>query len=244
MNNRPSFVQHLKTLFEDRIALLLGLLISGDLIFVLLYVLNRIYRFAAMPPFRLDIEGSHPEFYQYTKFVWIVLLLIHIAIITRHKGYISWILVFTYFLADDALQIHERAGRLMDARLTFEPPFGLRIQDVGELAAFAIFGIPLLALLVWTYYRGASTFKRVSRDLLLLVGIFAFFVVIFDGVHAALETSRSVDRIMALIEDGGEMIVVSIITWYVFRVAFYRGQPPNFLLGNSTGHGATAETQA
>lgn len=234
MSNRPSIVQKLRTLFEDRIALLLALLVSGDLIFILLYLLNRIYRFADMPMFRLDIEGSHPEFYQYMKFAWIVILLVHVAIITRHKGYISWILVFLYFLTDDALQLHERTGRFMDQRFTFEPPFALRIQDVGEIAAYAVFGIPLLILLVWTYYRGARTFKRISRDLLLLVIAFAFFVVVVDTVHAALDLSSSWNRVWALTEDGGEMFIVSVMTWYVFRVAFYRGKPTTFLLGGPT----------
>lgn len=243
MNNRLPIVEHLRTLFEDRIALLLALLISGDVIFILLYVLNRIYRFADMPMFRLDIEGSHPEFYQYMKFAWIVILLIYVAITTRHKGYLSWILVFLYFLADDALQFHERSGRFMDQRLTFEAPFALRIQDVGELVAYAVVGIPLLLLLVWTYYRGAHTFKRVSRDLLMLVIVFAFFVVVVDTVHAALDLSSSANRVWALIEDGGEMFTVSIMTWYVFRLAFHRGRPTTFLLGPSTADSESITTE-
>jgi hypothetical protein len=168
------------------------------------------------------------------KFVWVVILLVHIAIITRHKGYFSWILVFLYFLADDALQIHERTGQFMGQRLTFEPPFGMLIRDVGEIAAFAVFGLPLLALLVWTYYRGAHVFKRISRDLLLLVFVFAFLVVVVDTVHAALDLSNIWGRVWTLTEDSGEMIIVSIITWYVFRVAFYRGRPTTFLLGSPT----------
>lgn len=243
MDNRPSITQRLKAHFEDRISLLLILLISADLIFVLLYVLNRTYRFAHLPLYRLDIDGSYPEFYQYTKFVWIIILLIHIAIITRHKGYISWILVFLYFLADDALQIHERAGRFMTEHFVFELPFQLRVQDIGELAAFAMFGIPLLALLVWSYYRGAPTFKRIWKDMLLLVIIFAFFVIVFDLVHAAIDVSPTMDRIWSLTEDGAEMVVVSIITWYVFRVAFYRGRPTTFLLERPTADSESIATK-
>lgn len=242
MNNHPSILQRLRTLFEDRLSLLLMLLISSDLLFILLYALSRIYRFTDMTPFRLDIEGSHPEFYQYIKLTWIVILLIYLIVITRYKGYIPWMLVFLYFLADDALQFHERSGRFLGEHLIFEPPFGLLAKDVGELLAFALFGIPLLALLIWTYYRGSPIFKRISKDLLLLVVIFAFFVVIFDLAHAILEPElgRTVNRIMTLIEDGGEMLVVSIITWYVFRVAFHRGRPPTFLLGDPAGSGEPA----
>lgn len=233
MSGRQPISQRLRGLFEDRLALLLALLISGDLLFIILYVLSRIYRFTDMTPFRLDIEGSHPEFYQYIKLLWIVLLLIHLAVITRGKGYISWILVFLYFLADDSLQFHERTGRFLGELITFQPPFGLLAKDAGELIAFALFGIPLLALLIWTYHRGSPTFKRISKDLLLLVVVFAFFVVVFDLAHAILEPNlgRTVNRILTLIEDGGEMVIVSIITWYVFRVAFHRGYPPTFLLG-------------
>jgi hypothetical protein len=179
---------------------------------------------------RLDIEASYPEFYQYTKFVWILVLLIIIAITTKNKGYISWILVFSYFLADDALHIHERMGRFLQQRVTFDPPFNLSIEDVGELSAFVIFGLPLLVLLLWSYHRSLGIHKRISRDLLLLVVVNAFFVVIFDVVHAAIEFSRSADRVWTLVEEGGEMFVVSTIVWYVFRVAFHKGEPQVFLL--------------
>lgn len=246
MSDRQPISQRLRSLFEDRLSLLLALLISGDLLFIILYVLSRIYRFTNMTPFRLDIEGSHPEFYQYIKLLWIVLLLIHLAVITRGKGYISWILVFLYFLADDSLQFHERTGRFLGELITFQPPFGLLAKDAGELIAFALFGIPLLALLIWTYHRGSFTFSRISKDLLLLVVVFAFFVVVFDLAHAILEPNlgRTVNRILTLIEDGGEMVVVSIITWYVFRVAFYRGYPPTFLTGDPARSDESAETES
>lgn len=234
MNNRSTIVNRLRIITEDRISLLWLLLISGDVAFILLYIFNRMYRFMDMEIIRLDIDGSHPEFYQYTKFVWILILLIYTALTTKNKSYLSWILVFLYFLTDDVLRLHERSGRFLNERVTFEPPFELRVQDVGEFAAFAIFGLPLLALLGWTYFRGSLTFKKISRDLMLLVVVFAFFVVIFDILHAAVDLSPSMNRIWTLIEDGGEMIVVSTMVWYLFRVAFYKGEPKTFLLDSPT----------
>lgn len=230
MPDRTAIAQNLRGNFQDRISLLLALLVTGDLAFILLYILNRIYRFTNMEMVRLDIEASYPEFYQYMKFVWILALLIYLVVMTRNKGYISWTLVFLYFLADDSLQIHERMGDLFLERIAFKPPFNISMEDVGELAAFAIFGLPLLALLVWSYYHGSGSFKKISKDLLLLVVVYAFIVVVFDFVHAALELSRSIDRVWALVEEGGEMVVVSTMVWYLFRVAFHKGEPRLFLL--------------
>ncbi len=234
MPDRAAIAQNLRRNFQERTSLLLVLLVCGDLAFILLYVLNRIYRFGNMELLRLDMEASYPEFYQYMKFVWILILLIHIVVVTRNKGYISWMLVFLYFLVDDSLQIHERMGDLFLERVAFTPPFNISMEDVGELTAFAIFGLPLLALLLWSYYRGSGTYKKISKDLLLLVFVYAFIVVVFDFVHAGFELSRSMDRVWALVEEGGEMMVVSTMVWYLFRVAFHKGQPPLFLWPGST----------
>ena len=124
--------------------------------------------------------------------------------------------MFAYLLLDDALQIHERGGTLVAARLGLMHAFRLRGKDFGELAVSAAAGILLLPLLIWAYRSGSQMFRKVSQDLILLILVLVFFGVVIDMVGIAIQAGKGVGFIMGVIEEGGEMIAVSLILWYVF----------------------------
>jgi hypothetical protein len=115
--------------------------------------------------------------------------------------------------------IHERGGRLVAANLNLEPLFDFRMQDYGELVVSTIAGAAFLGALVWTYRSGAPRFRGISQDLGLLIAMLVFFGVVADVVHAANRSLVSVKGLFEVIEEGGEMVTVSFILWYVFLLA-------------------------
>ncbi len=219
----------LRKLDEARSSLLLLLLLSADYAFIILHIINRINPFEEPRLFRLDIDGSHSEFYQYIKFFWIIVLLISVLIATRSKGYLSWILVFSYFLLDDALQIHEDWGLVFGNLVAIDPPLGLRERDVGEVVVFALFGIVLMAGVAWAYFRSSKTFRNVSKDLLIFTAVFVFFVVFVDVIHAAFSFGSIMNTVVVILEDGGEMLIVSLMLWYSYVLALKEGEPELFV---------------
>jgi hypothetical protein len=134
----------------------------------------------------------------------------------RSFGYSTWALVFTYMLFDDALQIHERFGFHFAKRFDFLPSFGLRVADIGEMAVSATAGISLLFLVAFAYLNGERAFKKVSQDMLLLILALVFFGVGADMALLAMNLGGVRGFILGVIEDGGEMLVASLILWYVF----------------------------
>lgn len=229
MNRRETLFHHLAKLDDGRASLLLLLLISTDYLFIILHIMNRIVPFDEPRLFRVDIDGSYAEVYQYIKYFWVIILLVYTLGTTRCRGYLAWIVIFFYFLTDDALELHEELGRLFSLAVEMNPPLALRVRDVGELVVFALFAILLMGLLAWAYRRGPMVFKKATKDLLILLGAFAFFVVFIDAVHAALDLGQTMNAIVALVEDGGEMLVASLMVWYVFRLALYKGEPGRFI---------------
>ena len=127
--------------------------------------------------------------------------------------------MFTYFLFDDALTIHERVGKHIAWSLTLTPPLGLRLQDLGELAVMAAAGMILFSLVIWAYLHGPQAFKKMSQDMMLLVLALVFFGVIVDMAHSAIKLGWEVNFILGVIEDGGEMLAASLILWYVFLLS-------------------------
>ncbi len=167
------------------------------------------------PLLSLEKDQGYPEIYQYIKELGIVVLLLSILTKTRVAGYSAWVLLFLYLLLDDALQIHEDYGYYISTRLDFTPALRLRAQDFGELAVSAMIAALFLPSLILFYVRGVDAFKRVTRHLLLLLLALAFFGIFVDMLHIALK-GRMISYWWGAVEDGGEMVVMSFIAWYVF----------------------------
>ncbi|MFO7662038.1 MAG: hypothetical protein R6X18_05535 [Chloroflexota bacterium] len=169
MNNRQTFSQHIRKINESSASLLLLLLLSADVIFIALHIINRQTPLLDSRLYRLDIDLSYSEFYQYLKYLWTIILFVTVMSVTKIKSYIAWIVVFAFFLGDDAFRIHENLGLIISENTEFNPPFEMRPRDVGELVVFGSLGIVLSGVLAWSYFRGSAVFRKVSNDLLLFV---------------------------------------------------------------------------
>ncbi|HRQ23588.1 MAG TPA: hypothetical protein PLF42_09215 [Anaerolineales bacterium] len=209
-------------------SLFLWLCICADFGFIVLHILYKL-ELLDSSYFSVKRDLGYSEFFQYTKFLWIIILLIHIIRKTKVLEYLAWVAVFAYFLADDSFQIHENIGGSIADNLDFVAPFNLRLQDIGELAVFGIAGMILLALLAWAYWRGTQTFRNISKDLLILVVIMAFFGIVIDAAEIGVDLGLFIKETLGLIDDGGEMIVVSVMLWYIFRLAVHNGHIDKFL---------------
>lgn len=215
---------------EPSALLLLLLLLSADCAFIALHIATRIERhlFDATLQLNYDLfsiatDGGYPELYQYVKYFWVIILTIYLSRVARVPSYTAWTLLFTYFLCDDTLSIHERGGAFIGKSLNFVPPLNLRLQDFGELTVTVIAGVVLLPILLWSYWCGTSSFKKNAQDMLLLVLALVFFGVFVDMAHQLIRLGWEVDFLMGVIEDGGEMVAMSLIVWYVFLLSVHKG---------------------
>ena len=211
---------------QRAVLLLLALVISIDLAFIALHSINEFSPLLNNRLYSLEKDLGFAEMYQYVKWFWIILLLTYTSITRRSFCFIAWVLVFSYFLLDDALSLHETVGLLISRNLGITPILGLRPEDYGELAVSAAVGLLLLSFVTWAYVKGGQAFRKMSRDLLLLILILAFFGVVVDMVHVVSYQSDldMTSFFLAVLEDGGEMIVGSLIFCYLFLVAITRDQ--------------------
>ena len=206
----------LKIFNKQNATLFLILLFFGDLTFVVVHFISFYTPYLNFEIYSLFNDRAIPEIYQYIKWLWISILLIYVSKRKRSFNNATWALVFTYLLLDDALSIHEKVGAYFAKNFNFIPPLGLRLEDIGELAVTATIGIILLLLVAWVYLKGDQAFKKVSHEMLLLILALVFFGVGVDMVLIVLNLGGELDNILGVIEDGGEMLVASLIFWYVF----------------------------
>ncbi len=205
----------LKSFNERSASLLLMLLLCTDLAFFVISVYKSLAH-ADNALLFIGEDAGYAEIYQYIKWFWIVCLLVYFSINKRSFSFITWGMLFIYFLIDDAFQMHETFGNKIARNLTMMPPFGLRLQDIGELIVSGVSGIILLSLVILGYIYGSKTFRRISIDFILMICILIFFGVIIDMLDNAFDLGEKVYYIFSYIEDGGEMVVASLISWYAF----------------------------
>ncbi len=196
---------------------LLILLLLTDLVFVFIHVIYRMH-LITNPLFSIEIDLGYAEIYQYIKEYWIILLLCLRAINKSHIIYFAWSTMFMYLFLDDSLRIHESLGEYLIHYFGFQPGFNLRAQDFGELSVSILFGLLIFLFIGGAYLFSDRTAKQISKHLFILIMSLAFFGVIVDMLHIAFSWGKWGKAIWGLIEDGGEMLVMSTIVSYVFNL--------------------------
>jgi len=190
----------------------LFLLLLADFVFMLLHGIYTM-DLVSNDLYSIDSDGGHAEMFQYIKEFWIVVILFVFSIRRKHIIYFAWSSLFVYFLLDDSLRIHESFGIYLAKYFEFQSMFQLRAQDFGELLVSILFGLLLFTFIGVSYLFSDTVAKRISKHLFILVFSLAFFGVIGDMLHTIIPWGNS---LFGFIEDGGEMLVMSIIVCYVF----------------------------
>lgn len=197
--------------------ILVSLLLTVDAIFGVLHLIWCCTDVPLSQFFSVEKDRGFAEIYQYVKLFWASALLLAIFARVRAGIYFAWSAVMGYLLMDDALGLHELLGRMAVAHLNLQPAWALRAQDFGELLVVAVIGTVLMALLAWWHFRADASSRSDSWRLLQLLLLLAVFGVVFDLAHSMAGTGTP-GALAALLEDGGEMVVVSLITAYCFEV--------------------------
>ena len=141
----------------------------------------------------------------------------------------SLAIIFTGLFLDDAFELHEFLGREL-ARILSIPEFAHLIdQDRGEPIAWVLIGSFYLAILLLALPKSSATARKVAFTFVRLFILLAFFGIVTDFIHALIKGIEGVDTrvvsfAMKLVEDGGEMVVGSLMLATVYAL-YHSNQP-------------------
>jgi hypothetical protein len=202
---------------KDSSIRLLYLFLATDLVFIILHLLYVYTDFVSNSAFSLVQERGYSEIFQYIKEYWIALLFGVLAVRQRSVLYLGWSLLFFYLLLDDSLTIHERLGEIATKRLDLQPVFNLRAVDFGEFIVSACIGLFFLFFLAIAYRSASRIPREASRYLIIMLFVLAVFGIAVDMLHSLLRFSLLWEPLIGTLEDAGEMVVMSVIAWFVFK---------------------------
>ena len=209
---------------------ILILLLCTDLFFALLHITHKAARlFDLFSTIRNDVFNIYydltlAESFQYIKEYWIIILFIWLIFKKKQSFYTGWALLFTYLLFDDMLGIHGELATFFLEKFGISSThviFGeLRYQDFGELGVSLFFGALFLSLIAISYLRGGAEVRTIFHYLVGGLLLIVFFGVVNDFVNRVFEedANQMMFEISRFIEDGGEMLGMSLMCWYVLTL--------------------------
>ncbi len=131
------------------------------------------------------------------------------ALLARSRMMLAFSVIFLFVWFDDSMQYHERFGRSL-ASLEHLPAIGaLRVQDSGELLAWAIAATLLAPLFLWAWFRR----RPGEAAILMLMGSafvgLAFFGAVVDMLHVLMPAGF--EGVAGFVEDGGEIAMMTLV---------------------------------
>jgi hypothetical protein len=190
-------------------------LLAADALFVTLHVANRMQE-EPEPMLLLSSPKGWPEAFQYLKEASTAGLLLAAGWRNRVWLLAVWAMLFAYLLFDDLLEIHEHLGHAIATQWSYPAVFGLRPRDLGEVTVSLLVAAGFLVTIFSIARRSPSPFRHASQDLTCLLALLGFFGVCVDTAHMAVESLQI--RGLTLLEDGGEMAVMSLIFAYALNL--------------------------
>jgi hypothetical protein len=200
---------------SDLARLLLGALLITDFSFIILHLLFRYTYFSTDLGLALEVDRGFSEVFQYIKEYWIALALGFLALRSQSALYGVLATLFFYLLLDDAAKLHEKFGAVLSQRLALSDFLGVQAQDWGELGFYSGIALFFAGLIALTFRTDQPAAKRMTRLLLLLLSVFACFAIGMDLLHSAIQVP-SLDPVLVALEDGSELIAMSMIATYAF----------------------------
>jgi hypothetical protein len=216
----------LNQLKKHNSAEILLLLLVSDFLVILAHLAFKLFSSGNSSYWLIGQDRSFGESFQYFKEFWLFCSFAILTKIRSERSYLALSLLFLYLFVDDAFFIHERVGELIAKRLNFQAAIGLRSVDFGEMIVNAIAGLFFVSVIGCAYKFGSQRFRSVCKRIAVLVGCLAFFGVVVDELSIMVSNSplRPIKGAFELAEDGGEMIVMSVLCWY--GISLLRQQEP------------------
>jgi len=93
----------------------------------------------------------------------------------------------------------------------------MRAHDFGEMIVYITVGVFFLLVLLFSYSKSDLTARKISNNLLFLLAIltfFGFFIDMLSNIICNLFKANSDSNLISIfsdiLEDGGEMLVISL----------------------------------
>lgn len=222
----PTFSQFLSWLFKGQRAvwIMVTFLLVADIVLIAIHA-YAVLGGSANELLRIDVDRGYAESFQAIKYIYLIVLMAFCVYTYRTWQMSIWLLLFGYLLVDDIMMVHETYGAVLVDVLGLQPAFGLRALDFGEVIVSTIAAFSLAIPLCLGFIYGNRQSRWLYTLMLFLVFLLATFGVVIDLAHVKFADAVGHFDWIAVVEDGGEMVVVTWMVALVVRIVVSGGEP-------------------
>ena len=200
------------------IALLLGSLLALDGMFMLLHGMNVLQEYLGQSGafsdrrFSIEQDGGFAERYEYAKTIACSLFLLGCHRRTGQPVYLALAATFALALLDNALRLHEQVGELAAPSLqSLRQLFESAPEALSETAFLLVLGLLVAGGLGLGFARSTQRHRIIGASFVAVLIVLGGFGIAIDLLHSiAGRINLKVDRVFGFIEDGGELVVLSL----------------------------------
>ncbi|WP_165750053.1 hypothetical protein [Cellulophaga sp. Z1A5H] len=221
----------LKQYFDQAIATkFLKVLLLIDVVFIIGHLVIVTLFNSEPSTLLLDAKGlGYPELFQYLKYSTVIAFSTYIVFAKKRYSYVPFIGLFVVLLLDDVFQIHSKASYFFAYRLKLHAVFGFKAVMYGQLLYVALLGSIGSIFFMLFYRHGSCSTKKTYIDIFVLFVLFLFFGVGIDIVHQLFLNTPKIGALLTVLEEGGEMISLSLLVWYFSFLVFNTDNKKYFL---------------
>jgi hypothetical protein len=202
---------------------LLVMLLALDVGLIAAYLAHRLAGWPEVRGFRLGNEWGYGEVMLAVQLAWVAGLAAWVALRARWPVMAVWACGYAVILVDDRFMLHERAGDILARRVDLVPD-----GADGELVWLGAVALVVGSALLVLHLRAGQAARAASGGMLLVTVALAAFGVGADWLHSltGLRGPVTANFVMTAIEEGGELVVSSLVVAHVFAVACDGHRPP------------------
>jgi hypothetical protein len=171
--------------------------------------------------FSVSLERGFGEMFEYAKLTATASVLVWTAFRWHSWATGFWAVLLGYLVADNAFAVHERMGAVLARQLLLPRIGNMRPVDFGELCFLGLVGAVAAIGFAAIMRFASSRVRRLTWQLGAGLFALAVFGVGLDVVHR-LVSRTSLQSTAAVVEDGGELVVTSLLLWVTWRVCGQR----------------------
>jgi hypothetical protein len=204
--------------------------LSVDIVFIFLYVVHGLrldfpitQQIARNQQFSLAEKGGYAEIFEYLKLLGSVAGMGRLAWAKRRLLYGIGTLLFAFLLFANVSALHNEIGRAMADAYTFGALAPALEEGAVQLAFWTVVGAGVALAGGFAYWREDAAIRALARAVALGLAGLGFFGVVLDAlpvIVGAEATSPFLKGALTLVEDGGELIMLSWIAAVVLAAAF------------------------
>lgn len=206
---------------KDLVKGFIFILVSIDMFFIIASLINFLTDLD-LSYLSVDIDRGSAEYFQYYKFVGIAFLSFFLFLKSKSPIFLFFSILNYYLYYDDSRLIHEFLGGDIARIISRGKPddiifAGITYNSIGDFIYMLSIGIIVLLIILFLLKFSSIPERKFIKKIVKLFLIFCSFAIGIDLMRNFFISNVFIYKLMAIVEDGGEMISITFICSCFFK---------------------------